>query len=62
MKKIITGWIGQNRKLSEVLQYDYDYVDALKTTCRISKAKGKKSDWWPKSWPPKKIRITVEDI
>jgi len=60
MKNLIIGWIGKNRKLSEVLEYSY--LDDLQTTCRISREKGNEFDWFPADRPPKKIQITVEDI
>ena len=64
-KKVFTGWIGQNDSVKDLLAWDKGTVaktlDATATPY-LFKRKGFKAEWSPEEWPPKKVRVTVEEI
>lgn len=57
-KKIITGWIGRTYKISDVEM-------GIKTCFEIIGLhfkKSKKKKYLHGNWPPRKVRITVEEV
>ncbi len=56
MKVTRIGWVGKTQDFPQL--YMHDGVCEIDTLWE----KGKKEDWVPADWPPRKIRVTVEDI
>jgi len=50
------GWIGRNDKGVAIGR------DANCLSVFIEKTKGKKTDWLSSCWPPRKVKITVEEV
>jgi len=57
----IKGWTGKSEKLPQFISRikkdgftQYDFV--------LEHSKGRKTQWSPTDWPPKRVRITVEEI
>ena len=60
-RKVIKGWVGKDVNLNELCDEDVRCV-YLMSPLHIVKTKGKKIDWFECEWPPKKIRITIEEV
>lgn len=57
MKKTFTGWVP--KEFTKPGDVDSEYNDEF---FWIFKSRGMKSDWPERSWPPKKVKITIELI
>jgi hypothetical protein len=53
-KKSIIGWVGRKWKL-EQWNILYSLIDVY---CK----RGKREDWFQSDWPPRKVKITVEEV
>lgn len=60
MKKTIYAWVGKSKKLSDIMVWGI--LDILVLCERASRVKGNLSDWWPGDRPPRRVRITIEDV
>ena len=60
MKKVYKGWVGKDRKLSEILQLRGVIYPHLDFDEIVYKNKGPKSAWSEDNWPPVRVTITVE--
>ena len=59
-KKTFTGWIGKDDKLCDVVFWiGSDEAETLVCQC-LYKNKGKRDSWVEESWPPIKVKITIE--
>ena len=58
MKKVVKyGWIGKNWPLNDVIFIcDDGYYSTL-----VSVKHGNKNVWEPSDWPPRKVRIIMEE-
>jgi hypothetical protein len=52
-KKSIIGWVGKNWQLES------NYL--LSSLASVYLKKGKREDWFQSDWPPRKVKITVEE-
>lgn len=57
MKISKIGWVGKTTKYWMHVNECYNFIEIH----GISLAKGIKDNWPYKDWPPRKVRITVED-
>ena len=57
MKITKIGWVGKSQGLPRIFR-DYDRSLNLEAIW----SKGKRDDWIPEDWPPRKVRVTVEDF
>jgi len=63
MKKVITGWIGKGNE-QPMISESMDGFPSVKEI-RLDKVyenKGVKSEWEQDDWPPRKIKITIEEV
>ena len=57
MKTVLKGWVNGKVKSNDVFEWDYYSVLAI---CHpVDKKKGRPIDWG-KTWPPRRVIITVE--
>ncbi len=59
MKVTRFGWVGKTTKLRLIKDARGPYANFDVPECM---SKRDKSLWFPKDWPPRKIRITVENV
>jgi len=55
MKKVIHGWCEKDANFNQLV-----YQKNLIAVLGIRASKGKKSSCYPGTWPPKKVKVTVE--
>ena len=55
MKEVIEGYVGKDKEACDILQSNVEGV-----SIEVYKFKGSKDEWWPITWPPKRVRITIE--
>lgn len=62
MKKTYTGWVRNSDDNADVMYWDGPGgCENLEGDISvIYKTKGRKKDWSPGDWPPRKIKITIE--
>ena len=63
MKKVMIGWIGKGNTqpmISEPME-DFPKVKEVRLD-QVYENKGVKSEWYEDDWPPRKIKITIEEI
>ena len=59
-KKVLEGWIGKNEIDSVKMEFGEDGLCVVVVS--PWKTKGTKRHYTPDDWPPRKIRVTVEEI
>ena len=60
-KQVIKGWVEKGRKAKDFVnrgRYATEFQRRLVGV--VENTKGKKSDWDPYDWPPKRVTITIE--
>ena len=57
MKKVITGWAPRDKPISQLVKWRGIEIDA-----QVYRTKGAKQEWQYSEWPPKKIRVTIEEV
>jgi hypothetical protein len=63
MKKVLIGWIGKEN-VQPMISEPMDGFPKVKEV-RLDKVyenKGLKSEWEENDWPPRKIKITIEEL
>lgn len=62
MKRYITGWIAKDSSIENLLWLEgSESLKEITLLYPIWAHKGKKSSWDITDWPPKKVKITVEE-
>lgn len=64
-KHVIEGYIGKDSVIKEIFRWVKEMTGLRWFEVRsveIWSAKGSKGSWDKDAWPPKKIRITIEEI
>ncbi len=66
-KHVIKGWVGKNTSVKKLTWWGNStwngFRDYAFLLCEhIYRLKGKKDSYEKEDWPPKKIRITIEEI
>jgi hypothetical protein len=62
-KKIIIGWVNKHNNIENVAFWVYRFgLEQLHMKDGIFRKKGKLANWHRSDQPPKKIKITIEEI
>ena len=59
---IITGWIGNDRTIKDSIKYKVVANDKKDIVITCAKTKDTRYDWSDESWPPRKVKITIEEV
>ena len=57
-RKVFKGWIGKTVRIDEIGRWEGELLHI--NSDFIWKTKGKKAEWMPDNWPPRRVTITVE--
>ena len=65
-KAVWTGWIGKKSDINRCFVWDETGSIFLDTVLipmeAVVKTKGKRIEWAKGNWPPRKVRVTVEEV
>jgi len=63
MKRVMIGWIGKENTQPMISKEMIDYPTVKEVNLvDVYANKGVKSEWCENEWPPRKIKITIEEV
>ena len=61
MKATKIGWVGKSVDLNKIILCPGDYMSRMDLDL-IYYARGKRYSWMDQDWPPRKVRVIVEEV